>query len=569
MGSGFNSASDLNDLNIHLRLAGNSGLNSNNMRLGNLSILYESSGDLLGATQVIDLDNRTLADQLLLGASPSMVQRVNLTDAIFGDSSFTENPYKFFDGTTQIKLNVDSETAPSWILVDDARFVVEEVPVISRSPREDELELRVDIEGIWRSDPLRAGAWTGPAVIDRPEDVIWDWMLVVMGLDASQIETSASDYGGLLHALRDRQTWRFARHVDVDTTKREIFEQACQDAGLMPVHDGGKFRFVADLFPPPVDAVASLRSAELGVDNLIQNSSIRHGPRTDIMNEIGLYYRRSFEGERGFSRRDNHQDDLSISSLGRVYRETLNLEWVRETPTQKLLAATILRRFSSGLRTAQVVGHEGLSNLEPGDPVLFHDTFLGHREESGLILGRASKLGVGLLFSIALPVRRERVWVDPSDDTTYIDVQRGTKLIFVFEGVLIAELFRDAVWRLKGGVLTVKDSPGEQTEIIEKTVGGISFGIDFGGLNRNSELLLTSDGDLKIWGNGGFHGRAFARSLWPILQSQTDFIEELFPGGAPAVLSFSVDLTFQHAKLAGGIATISGLTSRGFDGGRI
>ena len=521
--------------------------------------------NLVGIEVPLETVETDIADALLMASSRDYAQRVKLTAHVADVLNYAD-PWDFFAETLEVQVMAPAPTSSTRIMVSDVRFEVKERPLVERAPTEEELELTLDIAGgIYADAPVRAGAWTGPGYLERPEDVIYDWLTSVMGLSADEIDLADDAWGGLLYALRDRQDWKFARAIAVAKTKREIAEEMFQDAGLCPVFDGGRMRFVGSLTPNLLDVVATL-----GEGTRLGETLVSHGARAEIYNQLGAYWRRSFGVEGDFAARETFDDAESQADYGRAFRQTIDYENIRDLATARELSQDILSRF--GRRNSFVLStHTAAAiHLEVGDPVLLVDSYNQVDSVPGVIVAREAMGGVNFRFNAVQAAARVRVWEAPADATTYIDVYPvAGRMVFVFEGLPIATLDGGARWSLLGAVETVATSGGSQTDMIEKGVGGIDFGLDTGAPSRHRLLSLTSAGDMTVWGNGTVFGRYFSKPQWPVLSAHSDYIEEFFGGTLPAVISFSVDLRYQAAKLAGDVVggqVRGGITAKAFRG---
>lgn len=501
-----------------------------------LSIEIVRPTTLVGGRKDPVFNDQDVINQGVVSVTPTMVQSIPLTDLILRDPLFEEDPWSFIKNLT-VRVALDAESSPTKLLVEDVALVPLEYATIERSPNENELALLVDVDGgVYADDPVRAGAWVGPAPIERPEDVVYDWLVNVMGLAPSQIDLADDEFGGLLFALERRQSWKLARRVDVEASKRVIFESLCQDAGLMAVEDGGRWRFLHTFSFVAGNSVALMQTASSGTDNLLANLEQSFSPRSDLVNEAGTYFKRSYSAGRTFTSRDDVRDSLSIDDLG-LYRRTFDLEWVREPETAQGVGDSIIRRFARRLRTVRARSHEAMCNVECGDVVTLTDEWGGVASATGVIAGRSCSGGRFRDFAVVMSGLPIRVWTADGDDTTYIDVSGGVEMVFVIEGVLVAVL-RKGVLELLGNAVEATIS-GTQTETMEKDGTSIWFAVDVTAPPRTRLAELTKSGDLRTTA-------ILERSNYPFVSAKPDYIFEFTP---TPELQFSTELKRVHMSM--------------------
>ncbi len=498
-------------------------------RIDELSFFFNSlsvdvvlPSDLLGGRKDPVFEEEDVTDQGIVSATPIMTQPIDLTGLILGDPEFAENRWLFADGTLSCRLIADSESTPTEIAVFDTRIVAEEYIVQRRTLSDDQLTMLIDLEGVWAAEPVRAGAWVGPAMIDRIEDVIPDYLENIMGMDLADVDLSSTDFGGLLKEVEDRQHWRLAGALDQPRSKRDWLGALCMSSYLRPVADG-TLRFMGSLMASASDSVATMDDESA----LIRPVSFQYGGRGTRVTEARMYYKADYKGDREFVGRHFVRDETAIEGLGFSQSEPYQLEFIREDRFARECGELIVNDLADRLQKANVVANVSQAALQACDIVSIESSVGGVARIPGRIVGRefaAVPRGEGAFdfecrFAILMPGEVVRVWTH--DTSTYIEAFRSNgEMHFVIEDVLVAVL-RKGRLQIKGVFREVAPA-GTQTEIIEKVGTSIWLALEIGGPPRTRLAEFTKTGDVKAIAFGESGGL-------PIKQTQAEYFHEFSP----------------------------------------
>jgi hypothetical protein len=436
-----------------------------------LEFEYGVPTKLRGGEEDIRVDAGALTNVGVVGASSLLTQRVNLSASI--KSAFGEDPFAFFNGALRTRLVFPQVTAPDRAYVTEVFFEVSRLAVVERQLRDDELELRVDALGVKGLD-VEAGS--GIRTVVHPQDVIYDFLVNVVGLDAAEVDTDS-----LLGALDEQQRgWRFGERVDRQgVTKKRMMEELLRAAQVRMVWSGGKEKFVGALTPSIDDSLRTV--TELDVDGgVIQE----HSDQRDIKNAWNTYFREMYGGAAETRRRlglVNRRNEGSIQAFGFESTESITLRWVRFTWVAAAWTERKLLETGTRMRTIEEESSPHLSVLEFGDTVTLSHVYANIFSSPGLVEGSAWVGGRALRMKYLVAATRGHWWVNPGDpEQDYIDVFPGTRrIVVVIGGTKVAELEGDGSWRFAGeSVFHYYDATVTQSGVVawNATDSRISFG---------------------------------------------------------------------------------------------
>lgn len=462
-----------------------------------------------------------IANALLASASDKFQQRIRMT--AFARSGFGD-PWEFFAEPQTVEIGTLNPSADLGLIVSNIEWEVVEKPSVTRQLRESEIVLTADVRGI-----------TDGGLLEDPEAIITH--VLEDSDDGWGLPSADIDGTGLTAALVGRENWKFARPITEVTTGKALLAEACRDANIRYVQDGGKIRFTGNLFPVFEDVPASSEiTRDLIMPDLSKDALHRDLTVTDIRinfkrDPVGLEFLEFFEATAPVA---------DVSNAG-AQQTSIDALWIRDRATAEGLANRILNEASTSpqiisLSTVAMWG----AHLLATDIVSVTDsgTLLSL---PGTIVGRNTQRGENCSFSIIARQILVRVWTAIADETTYIDAYHGSRLVFVINGVKVAVLDMNAAFSLKGGIESAIVI-ATQTELIEKLTSPdrISFATDKGNFppNRNQVGQVTSAGVLQV--------QLFkTNSLFPTTPGPpspfTDYIVEQNTGGALAAAIFSAN----------------------------
>jgi len=503
-------------------------------RFGLDAIRYEYwSNDgvgLVGQDTSLQSTETQIANALLASASGTFEHRVRLT--AYARTEFAD-PWDFFAKPQTVEIAAPAPVSSTRLIVSNIEWEAVEKPTVTRQLTEREIVLTADVKGI-----------TDGGMLESPEAIITH--LLEDADDGWGLPSADIDGTGLTAALVGRENWKFARRIDQLTTGKALLSEACRDANVRYVQDGGKIRFNGNLFPGVEDVPAT---AAITRDLIMPDLSKAAIHRDLIINDLRVNFK---QDPAGFGFLEFYEDSRPQSTLGNAgaLQTTIDALWIRDRSTAEGLATRILNESATPPQVIHLmtVAMWGI-HLLATDAVSVIDAGSRTPLSPGVVIGRNNPGGQNCTFSILARQIKVRVWTAAADDTTYIDAYHGSRLIFVINGVKVAILDADAIFTLKGGLESAAVT-GTQTEIIEKLAAPdrISFASDKGNFppDRNQVGQLTSAGVLQV---ALFQTNATLPSV-PGGSPFTDYIVERNTGSALGAVIFSANKEHLIANMA-------------------
>lgn len=368
--------------------------------------------DLLGAQSVATTERRTM--------------RISLNAYIA--AHMPSNPWSFFDGTFNAWVVASGNFGGTRIFIFDVRLVVVSSQVIQKTLTEDEAVFALaDITGFNVAKPSEA--------IGR----------MATGVEFLALDVAEVDSVSLSAAVDD--TWALARRLDGDDSLGDMLSALCRDAGIVAVWESGRLRFMRH-----DNGVTMSTDLTLDRSEMFAVTERRLSTPTSVFNDLGLYYKRRYDlSDQRFGAVVNRVSGPSQMEPWGAIRETYDAEWIRDPVTAAALAQRMLNRSCWRLALGVAEGPLKWLHAEAADSALLVDADAGFAGASGRIVGAEFISPATVRLATLVGADRQTIWAGTAG--TYVAVIFGVGLVFVVNGVLVAILGPDAVWRLRGQII--------------------------------------------------------------------------------------------------------------------